>query len=131
MSAKSEILVEMFEFAFSALDRTLEDMDEIEYMYRLTETSNDIQLILNHLSRITNLNMLRIIKGEFEYLPQSWPSDYIEHKYSIGKLRDDIKKGSENVLEGITGLSEEKLEEILPLMSGSYPRKIGLYAYLA
>ena len=27
-------------------------------------------------------------------------------------------------------LSDDELEEVIPLMAGPYPRKIGLYAYL-
>ena len=46
------------------------------------------------------------------------------------KLLDDIVKGKEKIIEGVAGLSEEALEETVPLMAGLYPRKIGLYAYL-
>ncbi|MBN2334798.1 DinB family protein [Candidatus Bathyarchaeota archaeon] len=130
MSAKAEVLREAFEFAFSALERTLEGADENEYTYRVTEASNDIQSILNHLSRITNLNMPRIIKGDIEYAPEGWPSDYVEHTCSLEKLMGDIHKGKEKVLEGVAGLSEEQLEEVVQMMSGPYPRKIGLFAYL-
>ena len=129
MSAKAMILKEAFEFAFSALERTLEVTDEKEYTHRLTEASNDIQSILNHLSRMTNLNIPRIIKGDFDYTPDHWPIDYVEHNYGLDRLMSDIIKG-ENVLEGVAGLSERQLEEVIPLMTGPYPRKIGLFAYI-
>jgi uncharacterized damage-inducible protein DinB len=130
MSAKSEILRETFEFAFSALERTLEGTDDKEYTYRLTEASNDIQSILNHLSRMTNLNIPRIISGDFNYTPEGWPDDYVEHRYGLEKLMGDIDKGKQKVLGGIVALSDEQLEEVLPMMSGPYPRKIGLFAYV-
>ena len=33
-------------------------------------------------------------------------------------------------MNGITGLTDEELDEVIPMMSGPYPRKIGLYVYL-
>ena len=130
MSAKAEVLKEAFQFAYEALDRTLEGTDDKEYTHRLTEASNDVQSILNHISRMTNLNIPRIISGDFSYAPEGWPDDYVEQLYSLEKLVNDIDKGSEKVLWGVADLSEEQLEEVLPMMSGPYPRKIGLYAYL-
>jgi cell fate (sporulation/competence/biofilm development) regulator YlbF (YheA/YmcA/DUF963 family) len=70
MSAKSEILKEELEYVFESLQRTLEGIDEKEFNYRLTEASNDIQWILNHLSRIVNLSLPRIIKGDPNYIPE-------------------------------------------------------------
>ncbi|TRO49872.1 DinB family protein [Candidatus Bathyarchaeota archaeon] len=130
MSVKAEVLKEAFEFAFSALERTLEGTDDTEYTHRLTEASNDIQSILNHLSRMTNLNIPRIISGDFSYAPEDWPEDYVEHSHGLEKMMADIDKGREKVLRGIAELSDEQLEEVLQMMSGPYPRKIGLYAYL-
>jgi len=130
MSAKAEVLREAYEFAFEALTRTLEGTDDEEYTYRLTEASNDIQSIINHISRMTNLNIPRIISGDFDYTPEDWPDDYVEHSYGLEKLVNDIDTGKKKVLRGIAGLSEEQLEEVLPMMSGPYPLKIGLYAYL-
>lgn len=36
----------------------------------------------------------------------------------------------EAILDGVGTLSLDELEEIIPLMDGPHPRKIGLYAYL-
>ena len=130
MSAKSEVLKEEFEFVFARLEETLEGIDDKEFSYRLTEASNDIQSILNHLSRIINLHIPRIISGDFDYTPENWPDDYVEHNYRLEKLMGDINKGKEKVIEGVAGLSEKQLEEEIPLMAGPYPRKIGLYAYV-
>ncbi|MFH2112344.1 MAG: DinB family protein [Candidatus Bathyarchaeota archaeon] len=130
MSAKALILREEFEFAFASLERALDGIDDVEFEYRLTEASNSIQMILNHLSRITNLNMPRIISGDFDYVPEDWPGDYVEHNYGLEKMMGDINRGKKKVLEDVARLSEEQLEEVLPLMSGPYPRKIGLFAYV-
>ncbi len=130
MYCKAVVFVEAFEFAFNALDRTLEGMDEAEYRYKLTEESNSIRSILNHLSKITNINMMQIIKGDFTYSPENWEKDYQQKDHSIERARHDIRVGREKVLDGLAGLTEAQLEEVLELMSGPYPRKIGLYAYL-
>ncbi len=130
MSAKAEVLREAFEFAFSVLERTLEGTDNKEYTYRLTEASNNIQMILNHLSRITNHNIPSIIRGETYNTQEDKPIDSDEPSNSLEKLLDDIGKDKEKILEGVAGLSDAELEEVVPLMTGPYPRKIGLYAYL-
>jgi uncharacterized damage-inducible protein DinB len=130
MSAKAEILREEFEFAFSALERTLEGTDDKEYTYRLTPASNNIQAILHHLSRITNHNIPSIIRGEPYHAPGDKPAEPDEPSQSLEKLLDDIDEGKEIVIEGVAGLSEEDLDEVVSLMAGPYPRKIGLYAYL-
>ena len=78
---------------------------------------------------MTNLNISRIISGDFDYTPEDLPIDYVEHNYGLDRLMSDIIKG-EKVLEGVAGLSERQLEEVIPLMTGPYPRKIGLFAYL-
>jgi uncharacterized damage-inducible protein DinB len=130
LSTKAKIIAEEFEFAFSALENTLRGIDDKEYTHRLTEASNSISMILNHLSRITNINMPRIISGDFTYTPQNWPSDYVEHNYSFEKLMNDIQMGRKKVIENIAALSDEQLEEVIPMMSGPYPRKIGLFAYV-
>ena len=87
-------------------------------------------MILNHVSRITNINMMRVISGDFTYVPESWPSDYVEQNYSLKKLMKDIQTGKRRVIEGVRGLSDEQLEEVIPMMSGPYKRKIGLFAYV-
>lgn len=130
MSDRAEILREAFQFAFEALDRTLQDLTQDEYTIRLTPASNNIQSILNHISRITNLNMMRIILGDFDYTPAGWRSDYVEQEYTSEQLIHDLHAGRDRVLARIAELSDEDLEEVLPMMSGPYPRKIGLYAYL-
>jgi uncharacterized damage-inducible protein DinB len=130
MSAQARILAEEFEFAFARFEKTLEGVDEKEYNYRLTGQSNSISMILNHVSRITNINMMRVISGDFSYVPEGWPSDYVEKSYSLKKLMKDIQTGKRRVIEGVRSLSDEQLEEVIPMMSGPYKRKIGLFAYV-
>jgi hypothetical protein len=130
MSAKAEVLREAFEFAFSALERTLEGTDDREYTHRLTPASNSIQAILQHLSRLTNHNIPSIIRGEPYHTPGNKPDEPDEPSQGLEKLLDEIGEGKEKILVGVAGLSDADLEETVPLMSGPYPRKTGLYAYL-
>ncbi len=130
MSMQARILAEEFEFAFNRFEGTLKDMDEKEYTYKLTGQSNSISMILNHVSRITNINMQRIISGDFSYVPEGWPSDYVEQSLGVEKLVTDIRVGKKLVIEGVKALSDDDLEEVLPMMSGPYKRKIGLFAYV-
>lgn len=130
MSERSLVIREAFQFAYEALDRTLEGIDDKEFKYRLRETSNSIQDIVNHISRITNVNMMTVIKGNLEYSPAGWPDDYIKQEHSLEQLKKDIGDGRKKVLDGVAGLTDEQLEEVIPMMSGPYPRRIGLYAYL-
>ena len=130
MSAKAEVLREAFEFAFSALERTLEGTDDREYKHRLTPASNSIQTILQHLSRLTTHNIPSIIRGEPYHTPGDKPGEPDEPDRSLENLLDEIGEGSEKILEGVAGLSDADLEETVPLMAGPYSRKTGLYAYL-
>ena len=130
MSAKAEALREAYEFAFEALTRTLEGTDDREYTYRLTPASNNIQAILQHLSRLTNHNIPSIIRRQPHHTPGDKLAEPDEPNKSLEKLLDDIDEGKEKVLGGVARLSDEQLEEVIPMMSGPYPCKIGLYAYL-
>lgn len=130
MSAKVEILKEEFEFVFARLEETLEGIDDKEFTYRLTEASNNIQMILNHLSMFTNINIPSIMRGEPYHTPEDKPIDSDEPKYGLEELMTAINNGKKKIIDEFIGLSDDDLEEIVPLMAGPYPRKIGLYAYI-
>ena len=130
MSERARVLAEEFEYAFARLEDTVNGVDEKEYRYRLTEESNSISMILNHISRITNLNMMRIITGDPGYTPDGWLSDYVEHDYGVEKLMKDIDAGKRRIVDCVAGLSDMELDEVIPMMSGPYQRKVGLFAYV-
>lgn len=130
MSAQAKILAEAFEFAFARFENTIQGVDEKEINYRLTGQSNSISMILNHVSRLTKINMPRVISGDFSYVPEGWPSDYVEQSYSAEKLLNDIQTGKERVIDGVAALSDAQLDEVIPMMSGPCKRKVGLFAYL-
>ena len=130
MTGKSSILREEFEFAYDALEKSLEALDEEEFFHKLTETSNNIQAILYHLSIFTKNNIPSIIKGEPYSTQEAEITDKRNPDYSFDKLLNDIVLGKETIVDGVGNLSDSELDEVIPLMAGPYPRKIGLYAYL-
>lgn len=130
MLSKASILGEELEYVFSSLDRTLEGLEEKEFNWKPTEASNDIQWILNHLSRIVNVTIPRLVKADPEYTPSGWAADYRDQSYSLKKLVGDINGGKKYAVEAVSGLTDAQLEEEVPLWGGTRKRKTGLFAYL-
>jgi len=130
LSEKASILKEYAEYVYESLERALEGLMEKEITWRPTEVSNSIEWILNHLARISNLALPRIIKGDPKYAPDGWPSDYRSKHHGLEKMLKDIEAGKKVVLEGIGNLTSTQLEEEIPLWGGTRQRKIGLFAYL-
>ena len=130
MSEKASILKEQAEYIYERIGRTIEGLTEKEMGWKPTEASNSIEWILNHIARLSNLSLPRIIKGDPEYKPEGWPDDYRELHHSLEKMLGDIEKGEKVVLEGIGKLTSAQLEEEIPLWGGTRKRKTGLFAYL-
>jgi hypothetical protein len=127
---KAEILAEELEWALGSLKRTSENLGEDEFKYVPTPVSNSIQWQLNHISRIVNASLPRLIMGVTEYTPEGWPSDYREQDYPLDKLMEDIAKGANKALPMLKELSNEDLEAEIPMWGGKRQRKIGLFAYI-
>jgi hypothetical protein len=118
------------EFSFGSLERACEGLTEKEADWRPIEESNNIRWILNHLSRISNLSLPRILKGEPEYTPKGWPDDYRDQIYTVEKLMEDIETGKGVVLKELSGLKSEDLKEEISLWGGKRKRDFALFAYL-
>jgi len=130
LSEKSLILKENAEYIYESLGRAVEGLTEKEAAWRPTEVSNSTEWILNHLARISNLSLPRIIKGDPGYVPDGWPSDYRDTHHGLEKMLSDIEAGKKAVLEGLGKLTSTQLEEEIPFWGGTRKRKIGLFAYL-
>jgi hypothetical protein len=130
MNEKASILAEELEWALESLERTCENLCDPEYNFKPTPVSNSAQWQLNHISRIVNVSLPRLIKGVTDYTPEGWPEDYRDRDYPPDKLMSDIKKGAEVVLPMMKKLSNEDLEADIPLWGGTQKRKIGLFAYI-
>ncbi len=130
MSSKTQILKELLEYHFNSLDETLKNLEENEMHYKPTEESNNIDWIVNHLTRISNTALPRIIKGDPNYKPAGWADDYKDHCYGINKYRSDLAAGKKTIYEGLEKLTDAQLEEEIPLWGGTKKRKEGLFAYI-
>jgi len=130
LSAKAQILKEYAEYHYNSLEEQLKGLEMDEANYKLTEESNSIEWIVNHLCRISNTALPRIIKGDPNYKSLNWPDDYKEQHYSLDKYRADLAAGKKVTLDGIEKLTDAQLEEEIPLWGGTKKRKIGLFAYL-
>jgi uncharacterized damage-inducible protein DinB len=130
LSAKTKILKEYAEYQFNSLEEALKGLDEDEANYKPTDESNSIEWIVNHLCRISNTALPRIIKGDPDYKPIGWPDDYKEKHYSLDRYMSDLAAGKGTVLNLIGKLTDAQLEEEIPLWGGTKKRKVGLFAYL-
>lgn len=130
MNGKAEILAEELEWALSSLERTCEILEEEEFKYTPTPVSNSIQWQLNHISRIVNTTLPRLIKGVAEYTPEGWPEDYRSQDYPLDNLMKDIKTGADKALPMLKELSNDDLEAEIPMWGGTRQRKTGLFAYI-
>lgn len=130
MKDKAAILAEELEWALSSLERTIENLGDEEFKYKPTPVSNSIQWQLNHISRIINTALPRLVKGVAEYKPEGWPEDYRDQDYPLDKLMKDIKTGADKALPMFKELSNDDLETEIPMWGGTRQRKIGLFAYI-
>lgn len=130
MSEKTQILKEYAEYHFNSLEETLKGLGEDEANYKPTDESNSIEWIVNHLCRISNTALPRIIKGDPNYKPIGWPDDYKEKHYSLDKYMADLAAGKKMTIDGISKLMDTQLEEEITLWGGTKKRKIGLFAYI-
>ena len=130
MSEKASILREYAEYIFDSLQESAKGLTDKEASWRPTEQSNSIEWTLNHMARLGNVSLPRIIRGDPNYMPADWPQDYKDCHYPVEKLMGDIAMGKEAVLAEMCNLSDKQLEEEIPLWGGRRKRKIGLFAYL-
>ena len=131
MSDRVSIMKENAEFLYTRLFRTLEGLSKEEAEWKPTIESNNIEWQLNHLSRITNLSLPRLIKGDHDWAPEDWPTHYKDTEHGFQKMIRDIEKGKKLVLKELCELSEVQLEEDTSYWGGTRKQKEGLFAYLA
>ena len=130
MNEKSSILAEQLEWIVSRVEGSCNDLSDEEYKFQPTKVSTSVQWQLNHISRIINVALPRLIKGVTEYTPEGWPEDYRDQDYPVDKLLSDINKGKEVSIKKLSKVSNEAMDEEIPLWGGTKLRKEGLFAYI-
>lgn len=131
MSGQVLLLQEYASFLFTRLSKTVEGLTQEEAEWKPTIESNNIVWQLNHLSRIINLYLPRLLKDEHDYCPKGWVSNYVNSVWEVDRLIQDIRTGKEQVLLELGGLSAAQLEKDTEYWGGVRKLKIGLFAYLA
>lgn len=131
MSKKASIIRENAEFLYTRLLKTTEGLTPEEAKWKPVKESNNIEWQLNHLSRITNLSIPRLVKGDYDWKPKNWPSDYRDANLSMYRMIEDIDKGALLVSELLDELDEASLEKDTKYWGGVRKLKEGLFAYLA
>ena len=130
MNEKASILAEQLEWIVSRVESSCNDLSDEEYKWTPTKVSTSVQWQLNHISRIINVALPRLIKGVTEYTPEGWAEDYRDQDYPVDKLLGDIKKGKEVSIKKLSKVSNEAMDEEIPLWGGKKLRKEGLFAYI-
>ena len=130
MNEKASILAEQLEWILSRVESSCKDIPAEEYKWQPTKVSTSVQWQLNHISRIVNVALVRLIKGVEEYTPEGWAEDYRDQDYSLEKLLADIKKGGEKAIKKLKKVSNEDMDKEIPLWGGTRLRKEGLFAYI-
>ena len=130
MNEKASILAEQLEWIVSRVESSCNDLSDEEYKWIPTKVSTSVQWQLNHISRIINVALPRLIKGVTEYTPEGWAEDYRDQDYPVDKLLADIKKGKEVSIKKLNKVSNEAMDEEIPLWGGKKLRKEGLFAYI-
>jgi uncharacterized damage-inducible protein DinB len=131
LSEQAYIIKENAEFLYNRLLQTIKGLSTEEAEWKPTEKSNNIIWQLNHLSRITNLSLPRLIKADHDWTPKDWPTNYKETIHDHQKMIKDIEQGKILVLKTLAKLSTNQLEEDTNYWGGIRKRKEGLFAYLA
>ena len=127
---KIDALKDFAEYAFNSVNKAWEGITEKEANWKPIEESNNIKWIMNHLSRISNLALPRLIKGDQKWIPEGWPENYRELDLSIEKLTEDFNKGKERTLKMLNELKDTDLVKDIPLWGGVRKRQEGLFAYI-
>ena len=129
MTEKGEVLKEMAEYAFGSIESACEGLTETELDWKPVPESNNARWILNHLARLTNQSLPRIIKGDQSYNPEGWPEDYRDQTYTMEKMMGDINAGKGAVLEGLEKLTSSERKPFSLICRGMrYPSAMAIFS---
>ena len=131
LSKQASILSENAEFLYVRLLKTTEGLTPEEAKWKPVKESNNIEWQLNHISRITNLSIPRLVKGDHNWKPDNWPLDYQDANVSTYEMISDIENGAKLVTELLGLLNEASLEKDTKYWGGVRKLKEGVFAYLA
>ena len=130
MATQTDLLKEHAEYVFNRVDRTLNGLEEKHMKWKPTDVSNNLDWLLNHMCRISSVTLPRILSGNQDYTPSGWPENYRELSKSLAEYQTDLAAAKTAVMDSFSGLTDDKLEEEIPLWRGRMTkRKVALFNY--
>ncbi len=130
MGNQVDLLKDYTENVFSRIDRTLNGVEEKHMMWKPTEASNNGDWLLNHMCRIANVSLPRILTGNQEYTPAGWSETYREDSHSLEDYKKDLSAAKTAIISALDSVTDSMLEEEIPLWRGRmFKRKAALFNY--
>lgn len=124
MTKKTDMLKAFASLGFERLERATKDLKPEQLDWKSCPQANTIRWILTHLSSELHAFVPKIVKGDKEYTPKGWPSDYVGNtSYSLEKIMGDIKVGKENLMKTLGRLKDTDLAEPLDWFYGVQPKE--------
>jgi len=122
MSEKVKTIKAFAEVGFNRLDRATKDLTEEQLDWKSCSEANTIRWVLTHINNELYTFIPKILKGDKEYTPEGWPSDYVGNEsYSLEKIMKDYAEGKEKVLKKLGKVTEETLTKEMDWFYGKVP----------
>lgn len=124
MDEKIETIKAFTQLGLDLLDRRTADLEEAQLDWKYCSEANTIRWILTHLSYEMHVFFPKVVKGEKDYKPEGWPSDYVGNAgYSLEKIKGDIETGKAKLMKMLGKLTPEDLAEEMDWFSGVKPKE--------
>ncbi len=124
MDEKIETIRAFTQLGLDLLDRRTADLEEAQLDWKSCAEANTIRWILTHLSYEMHVFFPKVVKGEKDYKPEGWPSDYVGNAgYSLEKIKGDLETGKAKLMKMLGNLTPEDLAEQMDWFSGVKPKE--------
>lgn len=124
MDEKIETIKAFTQLGLDLLDRRTADLEEAQLDWKSCAEANTIRWILTHLSYEMHVFFPKVVKGNKDYKPEGWPSDYVGNAgYSLEKIKGDLETGKAKLMKMLGKLTPEDLAEQMDWFSGVKPKE--------
>jgi len=124
MSEKAKTIKAFAELGFDRLERATKDLTEEQLDWKSCSEANTIRWIMTHVNSELHSFIPKILKGDKEYTPEGWPSDYVGNEsYSLEKILKDYNDGKAKVLKKLDKVTDESLAEEMDWFFGKRPKE--------
>lgn len=127
MSSKVDIIKAFAQTGFDRLARSTKDLKTEQIDWKSVPEANTIRWILTHMSMEVNVMLPNIIAG----VKVDWPKDYIGNtNYSLEKILGDIEKGKVGLMNLLSNLKDDQLDEEIEMWGGKRKRGTSIIGML-